>query len=278
MTARETITFINYLPLMIGDLIPENDKMWDLLIVLIKIIDVVMLPNITEIQINSLKHLVSKHNSLYMQLFNEPLKPKFHFLLHYPSAIRKCGPLKNLWCMRFEGLHKQFKNPAKATNSRVNISFTLAVKAGLKFSNTLVTEKFFETDLIFDEKHITLCNLQLMYKEIIRNSIDLDLSQARCTQTLKFRGKTYKKHFFLTKSNTQPVLLYEIEQIILHNSELYFLCRQWPINHFSEHYQAYITYKHTNIFSLHFIQEFDGPPIHLHHLKDGAKALRLKIN
>lgn len=278
MTARETMTFVNYLPLMIGDLIPEGDKLWDLLIVLIKIVDIVLLPHINEINIKNLEYLVSKHNSLYMKLFNEPLKPKFHFLLHYPTAIRKCGPLRHLWCMRFESLHKLNKTAAKATNSRVNIPFTLAIKAGLKFSHLLLNQIFFVNELTFQEANLCICNLHLLYKKIDNCSINIHLSEATCAQNVKFRGKTYKKHFYLTKSDRQSVLLYEIEQIILHKSELLFLCRQWYIDHFSEHFQAYIVSTHNNSFSLHHVHEFDGTPIHLHLIKNGKKAFRLKKN
>jgi len=40
MSAREVMTFVHFLPLMIGDLIPENDEFWALFLILLQIIDI----------------------------------------------------------------------------------------------------------------------------------------------------------------------------------------------------------------------------------------------
>jgi hypothetical protein len=42
MSAREVMTFIHFFPIMVGDLIPENDEVWNFILILIKIIDTLM--------------------------------------------------------------------------------------------------------------------------------------------------------------------------------------------------------------------------------------------
>lgn len=37
------------------------------------------------------------------------LRPKHHYIEHYPHLIKKFGPLTDVWTMRFEGKHKFFK-------------------------------------------------------------------------------------------------------------------------------------------------------------------------
>ena len=37
------------------------------------------------------------------------LKPKHHFMRHYPAQILKFGPLIRVWMMRFESKHSYFK-------------------------------------------------------------------------------------------------------------------------------------------------------------------------
>lgn len=100
--------------------------------------------------------------------------------------------------------------------------------------------------------------------------------QACCADKIKYRGKMYKKNFFLTKSTSESVLLYEIENVILYNSSMYLICKMWHIEFFSDHYQAFILNKHFNLHTLHSIREFDGPPIHVHILNDEKKYFRIK--
>ena len=41
------------------------------------------------------------------------LKPKHHFMRHYPVLILKFGPLIRVWTMRFESKHSYFKRCAR---------------------------------------------------------------------------------------------------------------------------------------------------------------------
>lgn len=43
---------------------------------------------------------------MYIQLFNDYLKLKFHIMIHYPQCIWKMGPLKNLSLIRYEEFYK----------------------------------------------------------------------------------------------------------------------------------------------------------------------------
>lgn len=79
MSAREVMTFVHFLPLMIGDLIPENDEFWALFLILLQIIDILLSYTFTDNAISHLKQLISQHNSMYVTLFNDSLKPKQHF-------------------------------------------------------------------------------------------------------------------------------------------------------------------------------------------------------
>jgi len=56
------------------------------------------------------------------------ITPKFHYLVHYPLLMARYGPLRNLWCMRFEGKHQYFKGVAKTTGNFINIAHTLATR------------------------------------------------------------------------------------------------------------------------------------------------------
>lgn len=104
-------TFIHFLPLMIGDLIPRSNKPWKLVCLLIQIV----LPENNSEDIDNLKTLIKEHNALYIKLYGD-LKPKHHFLVHYPSLIRKCGPPKFIWSFRFEA-NKHQSSKAYSSNT-----------------------------------------------------------------------------------------------------------------------------------------------------------------
>lgn len=72
--------------------------------------------------------MIEKHNSEYVLLFNDNLKPKFHLLIHYPTVIRYSGPPKHVWYFRYEAKHKEMKLYAHAITTRKNITLSLAKK------------------------------------------------------------------------------------------------------------------------------------------------------
>lgn len=59
---------------------------------------------------------------------DENLKPKFHFLLHYPDQILHYGPLLHIQTLRFEAKHSYFRELAQRTKCKKNICKSLAVR------------------------------------------------------------------------------------------------------------------------------------------------------
>lgn len=52
MSAREMLTFVLYFPIMMGDLVSDDDEVWQFLLLLIEIIDVVLQFEISHFAIN----------------------------------------------------------------------------------------------------------------------------------------------------------------------------------------------------------------------------------
>jgi len=57
---------------------------------------------------------------LFAQVCRYKIKPKIHFLLHYPTLIKKYGP------MRLEAYHHKIKNVVKMTGNFINVTSTTA--------------------------------------------------------------------------------------------------------------------------------------------------------
>ncbi len=140
---HENWTLIRLLPLMIGKIIPETEKAWQLLMDLKDIVELVVSPKFSEDSLCYLETKISDHRNLFKEVFpNEKLKPKHHFLEHYPSLIRHFGPCVELWTMRFEAKHSFFKRVVHNMHNFKNILQTLSTQHQLMVARHAVSQLF----------------------------------------------------------------------------------------------------------------------------------------
>lgn len=116
------------IPFILYDKITEeNDKHFDLLIILGQIVSIVGLYEFSENILCYLKQLIYQFKDLFRRLFPQRNEiNKQHHLEHYVEAIRQVGPLVLYWCMRFEGKHNGLKQQARVCNNFINVVKTLA--------------------------------------------------------------------------------------------------------------------------------------------------------
>lgn len=92
--AAENWCLLRLLPVIIGDKVDPHDPVWQLVIALIELVELVCAPSITTAQIAYLNIVVSEYLETRKAVFpSDRLKPKHHYLLHYASLILKLGPL-----------------------------------------------------------------------------------------------------------------------------------------------------------------------------------------
>lgn len=114
LNSIQTLCLVRNIPLLFGDVVPQGNKNWSLLLLLLQIINIIFSPSVTLGMTVLLKHLIKEHHELFKELYpGRNLIPKHHFMIHYPSCIRKIGPLIHMWSMRFEAKHRIFKNTLK---------------------------------------------------------------------------------------------------------------------------------------------------------------------
>lgn len=174
MSASEMLALTTYLSILIGDLIPSDEPVWDFYIILYKMLDVLLSRTVSNSSISYLQTLIEEHHQIYCDLFKETLKPKFHLLVHYPRIMTKVGPVRHIWVMRYEGFHKQLKSTASIVTSRVNLLRTLCIKQQLTFSYRILSKKGFSNIIItgqflgnlYDMKDTKLISLIKMYTDI----------------------------------------------------------------------------------------------------------------
>jgi hypothetical protein len=127
MKASEMKCLVMNFALMVGDLVADhNDPIWCFYLCLRQILDIVFASEVCEGQLVLLKTLVAGHHKDYVSLFSDNLKPKHHFMLHYPRAIMYVGPLQWIWSTRFESKHGEAKKIAVVNCNFKNICKSIA--------------------------------------------------------------------------------------------------------------------------------------------------------
>lgn len=92
-SASEMLVLIRYFGLLIGDFVPDEEPVWILYITMPRILDILVSVSLEKDSCSLLKTLVGELNELYLKYSKKFLKPKFHFMLHYPNFINKFGPI-----------------------------------------------------------------------------------------------------------------------------------------------------------------------------------------
>lgn len=95
MNAREVWFVVEHLTLILPS--PRNEdekKVFNFALLMSKLLQACLLKSFSEEDLRNLSDLISAHHQTYMELFEQTLKPKFHFILHYPEIIRNSGPLR----------------------------------------------------------------------------------------------------------------------------------------------------------------------------------------
>ncbi|KAJ8035843.1 Sterile alpha motif domain-containing protein 3 [Holothuria leucospilota] len=99
-TASQTWCLMRLLPLMVASTIPEGNEYWELYLTLMDICEITFAPSVPCEMVAYLEYLVHGFLVTLKELYPEDrLKPKSHYLLHYPNSLLKYGPLVHCWTM-----------------------------------------------------------------------------------------------------------------------------------------------------------------------------------
>lgn len=195
MSFSEMKCFVLYFGLLFGTFVPEQNRFWKVYILLREILEIVLATESSEGASKILENVIKEHHELYKNLFQKPLKPKHHILLHYPYIIQKVGPVINLSTLRFESKHKEFKVSANVVSSRVNITQTLATKNQLKLCHRFKEKKGFCSDIYFNKKNSSFGHIHALpefHNIDFENIIVEDFQQVYLCNQVNLGHLTYK--------------------------------------------------------------------------------------
>ena len=113
LTASQSWCLFRSLPFIVENFVPIDCKVWELYLLLSKICDIVFALSFSMSWISYLDSLIHDFYFMFISIAPNKIIPKCHFLLHYPRLMIRFGPLRFLWCMRFEAYHQRIKKLQK---------------------------------------------------------------------------------------------------------------------------------------------------------------------
>ncbi|KAB0803133.1 hypothetical protein PPYR_00103 [Photinus pyralis] len=269
MSASEMMTFLHYFTFIIGEFVPHQDPVWDFLLDFLQIVDILLAHSISDERIALLRVLIQKNLSSYVSLFKDTLKPKHHFLLHYPMIIKNSGPPRQYWCFRFESKHRELKTYAHVINSRVNLPLSIAKKYELKFAHLFLHSSTTEqVSIIFDKSPSKSNYLDFIYQTLDKDTI-------LCYSEICYKGFVYRTDDFFS-SYCGNVVLEQIKEFVsdTNTNKVYIICKELEVN-YNAHYDAYMVMGEKDLKIMN-INSLSGPPLTCCQLADGKSYVRLK--
>lgn len=263
MTAKEAWQFIYLLPLLIGDIVEDNDEVWTLIKTLLELLELCLSSSFNNAKLTLLSSLVKRHHTIYQKYFGA-LKPKMHLITHLSTSIRAMGPLRSYMCFRMEAKHRFFKIYGHCTPNRINISKTFAKKYILHFANILIENKSY---------------LELSTeKEVISEFPQLITPKHKCYLQIIYRGTDYVKGMFLPLLENGTFYLYEILELTILENNINVICRKTAYLSYSNHLISYklnrISNQEINIINFF---KFQSVPIYIYKTKDKTEYIRPKV-
>lgn len=260
--AMQMYHLLRCLPFILSDIIEKLNEdptsrvsqMWEVILLLCRITDIVYSPVVTESMIAQLKVLIKRHHFLFLQHYRSRLIPKHHMMLHYALIAKLMGPLKFLWTLRFEGKHNYFKDLIEKYKNYKNLIQTLAEQHQhmIHYSWT-VCDKSLEQNV-----KANLTNLvkktKLIEEFSINNSNIFDSISDDVFVTEKAHYKIdYKvgNYIALKEANQELPTFLRIAKIIVDNKKVFTICEPWETVCYDENYIAYeICEKQSNIYTV----------------------------
>lgn len=187
-----------------------------MVILLIEILKIISSPKISS---NILPYL---HNQIqqyfHLRTINFPsikLRPKHHFLEHYPKLISIFGPLTRVSTLRFESKHTFFKTAVRSQKNFKSITKSLTVSHQLLQCSLSVNNLFNNYPVLEDDLPFPQCVLENGALQCVLNAFGQEFANSMTsTEKLTYHGTTYEKGKILVAS-TKDYPILDLCKIIL---------------------------------------------------------------
>ena len=242
------------LPFLLGHLVPEDDAVWCLYLKLRTIVEYVCAKTITPVQVETLREVIVDFNRQRSEIWPEKrLKPKDHYLLHYPDQILKYGPLAHTWTIRFEAKHQQLGEIWKPSRCSKNIVKSLARRhqCARAISSDGRLTFFSEESAIMKAKMVKMKELPARVRALVNEAVTDDLESEISHGTgLKIGSTMYSRGTVVVQSSSNEPSFAEPRHAIGFQGAKYLICQKLATTGYSRHYHCYLVERTLELFLL----------------------------
>ncbi|KAG1673824.1 hypothetical protein GQR58_015387 [Nymphon striatum] len=242
-TAAQMWCLARFLPLMIGDMVPRDNSQWQTLLLLEDVLQYSCAPVLDREHVMMMKDIIEDFHESFRQSFpEETIKPKMHFMLHYPQQMKNFGPLIHLQTIRFEGKHNYFQELIYRTKNKINICKSLAVRHQYYQCLFNASDKFFASDT-FDTTGVStipVCLLRDEYQRVL-GRVGSDCLEVFTSTSVNIMGITYHVGDCIVRNEQRDHLtaFSNIKYFLTINGAPYLLCCKMETRDFDRHLYAY---------------------------------------
>ena len=249
-TACEMWNLIRLLPLMLGGCIQETNEAWKCLIKFCVLVERLCANSFTDSDITILTMIIDDFFESYFKILPDiNLKPKAHFLKHYPQMIKLFGPL--LKTLRFEAKHQYFKNLSHLSKNRKNIYSSMAKRHQFMMYLHYVKDSFLE----YSSPHMlnVMEAAPVALDILLSQAVKLKLSLAHDEIFMKGTGLVYGGQKYLSGDTVVINFLNDeyqfglIDSVISHNGKFYLVCVVLVTQYYDSHFNSYKVYRSDNV-------------------------------
>ena len=238
--AAEMGNLIRLYPIMFGDVIPESDKVWDIVIEFAGLLEVVSAQSFVGGDVIYMQTKIGNFLDLFFTQFKDTnIKPKGHFFTHYPSQTLELGPPCDHNTIRFEGKHNYFKEIYNRSKNRINILKTLAERHQCLMYLT------YKEEYVVDHPYIISASSEMPVMLMDRRIKDkiaavADVNVVSQVTSINFNGQKYSNGTCIVLGHVDDMPLFgKVECVIFIHKLPYLIIVKLETMAFNPHYNAY---------------------------------------
>ncbi len=221
-------------PLLFGVLLKDNVH-YKHFLKLISIFFSLNAVSFDEAGIVKIEERIFEYLTEYKLLYpDEPIRAKFHYMIHYGRAIRLYGPCSQYSTIRWESKHSTFKQYSRAIHNHKNLGKSLAVKHQNSQVYHLTSAKYWS--------HIELGTFEIVFVAVQKVYADLlNNTEIEFYKWVTFENITYHLKdmiCFENKKNSLPIFG-QIKHLIVVDLKLIFVLTVFKTITYLEHFTAY---------------------------------------
>lgn len=129
-----------------------NHDAWKLILLIRQVCNYVSALKLSINQIAYFRTIIKDYIELRIKLFpNEKLRPKHHYITHYPYMIKTLGPARHYSTLMFERKHRYFKNIMRHSANCKNVLLMLSTKHQLLQASIELNYNLYSDIIIADD-------------------------------------------------------------------------------------------------------------------------------